>query len=512
MTALVEVKELDKAFGGVHAVEGVSFAVEAGQVFSVIGPNGAGKTTLFNLITGLYTPTKGEILLNGESTAKLEPNQLAERGMCRTFQQMQICMNMTAIENVMLGRHLHLKSSLFTTLFRLPSLRRNEAAARERAADLMKYVGCGNYLNSEASAMSYGALKRLEIARALAAEPKVILLDEPAAGLNAVETSALEELIRKIAEQGITVMLVEHDMKLVMNISDRLLVLNYGRVLTQGTPEEIRQNPEVIAAYLGGSCTQEQFGGRGLKHADRVTAPHAKKEMLSIKGLATSYGQIEALHDIDVRINSGEIVSLVGANGAGKSTLLMTISGLQPTDGGTITFEGKDLAKVPADQRVADGIVQVPEGRQVFKNLSVHDNLLLGAYSRGKTPEVLEDLERIYTRFPILRQKRHNLAGELSGGQQQMLAMGRALMAKPRLLLMDEPSMGLAPLIIEEIFNIVKELKEEGITIFLVEQNASQALALADRGYVLETGKVVVEGTGRELLSNEKVREAYLGM
>tara|TARA_R110002096_G_scaffold78978_6_gene185647 strand:+ start:103 stop:870 length:768 start_codon:yes stop_codon:yes gene_type:complete len=242
------------------------------------------------------------------------------------------------------------------------------------------------------------------------------------------------------------------------------------------------------------------------------SSEQASQEMLSIRGLVTSYGQIEVLHDVDIHINSGEIVSLVGANGAGKSTLLMTISGLQPTDRGTVSFEGKDLAKIAADQRVADGIVQVPEGRQVFKDLSVHDNLLLGAYTRGKTPEVMDDLERMYTKFPILRQKRHNLAGELSGGQQQMLAMGRALMAKPRLLLLDEPSMGLAPLIIEEIFNIVKELKEEGITIFLVEQNASQALALADRGYVLETGKVVIEGTGQELLSNEKVREAYLGM
>ncbi|WP_261977554.1 ABC transporter ATP-binding protein [Marinobacter sp. F3R11] len=234
--------------------------------------------------------------------------------------------------------------------------------------------------------------------------------------------------------------------------------------------------------------------------------------MLSIKGLKTSYGQIEALHGIDICINSGEIVSLVGANGAGKSTLLMTISGLQPADSGSIVFEGKDLLKIGTDQRVANGIVQVPEGRQVFKDLSVEDNLLLGAYTRGRSQEVEEDIERMYEKFPILRQKRRNLAGELSGGQQQMLAMGRALMARPRLLLLDEPSMGLAPLIIEEIFNIIKELKNEGMTIFLVEQNASQALALADRGYVLETGRVVVEGSGRELLSNEKVREAYLGM
>ncbi|RBW51854.1 ABC transporter ATP-binding protein [Marinobacter sp. F3R11] len=252
MTALVEINNLSKAFGGVHAVEDVSFSVDAGQVYSVIGPNGAGKTTLFNLITGLYTPTSGEVKLNGESTARLQPNQLAERGMCRTFQQMQICMNMTAIENVMLGRHLTLKSNLFTTLFRLPALTRGEKAAREKAAELMEFVGCGEYLDTDASAMSYGALKRLEIARALAAEPKVVLLDEPAAGLNAVETAALEELIRKIAEQGITVMLVEHDMKLVMGISDRLLVLNYGRVLAEGTPEQIRANPDVIAAYLGG--------------------------------------------------------------------------------------------------------------------------------------------------------------------------------------------------------------------------------------------------------------------
>nr|WP_245751755.1 ABC transporter ATP-binding protein [Marinospirillum celere] len=234
--------------------------------------------------------------------------------------------------------------------------------------------------------------------------------------------------------------------------------------------------------------------------------------MLSIKGAVTSYGQIEVLHEVDITINSGEIVSLVGANGAGKSTLLMTISGLQPLDRGTMTYKGQDLSKVGSDRRVAEGIVQVPEGRQVFKDLSVQDNLLLGAYTRGMSPEVENDLEKMYSKFPILRQKRHNLAGELSGGQQQMLAMGRALMAKPRLLLLDEPSMGLAPLIVEEIFNTIKDLKKEGITIFLVEQNASQALALADRGYVLETGSVVIEGTGKELLSNEKVREAYLGM
>ena len=260
------------------------------------------------------------------------------------------------------------------------------------------------------------------------------------------------------------------------------------------------------------SLTPERLGGLGLAHSPRVTAHREGQEMLSIKGLVSSYGQIEVLHVVDITINAGEIVSLVGANGAGKSTLLMTISGLQSVDKGQLLFDGEDLSTISADKRVTKGIVQVPEGRQVFKDMTVYDNLLLGAYTRSGDAEIQSDIERIYSKFPILRQKRYNLAGELSGGQQQMLAMGRALMSRPRLLLLDEPSMGLAPLIIEEIFEIIRELKDEGMTIFLVEQNASQALALADRGYVLETGNVVLTGTGKELLSNEKVREAYLGM
>lgn len=319
-------------------------------------------------------------------------------------------------------------------------------------------------------------------------------------------TEALRKHIKK--EEGVVIprarkCLGEDDWQLIIESRDQSNDPLFG----ERVRDEFRELRHRIVSY-----TPERFGGLGLRHAPRRTAPNADSEMLSLQGLKTSYGQVEALHGIDLCINSGEIVSLVGANGAGKSTLLMTISGLQPTDAGSITFEDRDLLKVSADKRVANGIVQVPEGRQMFKDLSVEDNLMLGAYIRGRSPEVEDDIERMYEKFPILRQKRRNLAGELSGGQQQMLAMGRALMARPRLLLLDEPSMGLAPLIIEEIFNIIKELKSEGMTIFLVEQNASQALALADRGYVLETGRVVVEGSGHELLSNEKVREAYLGM
>ncbi|MGB1203164.1 MAG: ABC transporter ATP-binding protein [Alloalcanivorax venustensis] len=258
MSALLSVKNLSKEFGGVHAVEDLSFEVEKGRIHSIIGPNGAGKTTLFNLITGLYQPSAGSVHLNGRSLAGHKPHELAPLGMCRTFQNLQICMNMSALENVMLGRHRHLGQGTLASLLKLPALRRGDQDCRQQCAELMEFVGCGQYLNHHASAMPYGALKRLEIARALASEPDILLLDEPAAGLNRTETDALRAVIRKIADKGITVVLVEHDMKLVMSISDQVLVLCYGRQLADGTPEQIRANPDVIDAYLGSRKPEEE--------------------------------------------------------------------------------------------------------------------------------------------------------------------------------------------------------------------------------------------------------------
>jgi branched-chain amino acid transport system ATP-binding protein len=258
MSTLLTVNNLSKEFGGVHAVADLSFHVEKGRIHSIIGPNGAGKTTLFNLITGLYQPSAGTVHLNGRSLAGHKPHELAPLGMCRTFQNLQICMNMGALENVMLGCHRHLSQGTLASLLKLPALRRGDRHCREQCAELMAFVGCGQYLNRHASAMPYGALKRLEIARALASEPDILLLDEPAAGLNRTETDALREVIRKIADQGITVVLVEHDMKLVMSVSDQVLVLCYGRKLADGTPEQIRANPEVIDAYLGNRKTKKE--------------------------------------------------------------------------------------------------------------------------------------------------------------------------------------------------------------------------------------------------------------
>jgi branched-chain amino acid transport system ATP-binding protein len=249
--ALLEVQDLSIQFGGVRAVQNVSFQIDAGIVYAVIGPNGAGKTTLFNLITGIYTPSSGSILLDGEPIAGKSPDVLAQRGVARTFQNLQICMNMSAIENVMVGAHLRLDRNLFKAALRWPALKARDRALHGEAEQLMDFVGLAAYTRARADAMSYGALKRLEIARALAMQPRLLFLDEPAAGLNPKETIEVDALIRKVADSGVTVVLVEHDMKMVMNLSDRILVLDYGRKLAEGTAAEVRRNPDVIAAYLG---------------------------------------------------------------------------------------------------------------------------------------------------------------------------------------------------------------------------------------------------------------------
>jgi len=234
--------------------------------------------------------------------------------------------------------------------------------------------------------------------------------------------------------------------------------------------------------------------------------------LLSVTGLSVNYGHIEAVRDLDLSLAAGRITTLVGANGAGKSTTLLALSGLVPKAGGKVMFDGHDVTALPAHKLVAAGLVQVAEGRATLTTLTVRENLELGAYTRRDgTAARASDLERVFTLFPRLQERENGLAGNLSGGEQQMLAIGRALMAKPRLLLLDEPSMGLAPIVVQGIFRTLREIHAGGLTIFLVEQNVRQALKIAERAYVLENGRIVLEGSGRELLDEPRVQEAYLG-
>jgi len=233
--------------------------------------------------------------------------------------------------------------------------------------------------------------------------------------------------------------------------------------------------------------------------------------MLEVKNLEVYYGVIQAIKGISFHVEEGEVIALIGANGAGKTTTLQTITGMLNAKAGSIQFEGTELTKIPGHKIVSMGMAHVPEGRRVFAQLSVLENLKLGAYTRKDKTEIEESLKRVYKSFPRLEERKNQLAGTLSGGEQQMLAMGRALMSKPRIVLMDEPSMGLSPIFVEEIFNIIKEISAEGTTVLLVEQNAKKALSIADRAYVLETGKIVLEGNAKDLLNDESIKKAYLG-
>jgi len=233
--------------------------------------------------------------------------------------------------------------------------------------------------------------------------------------------------------------------------------------------------------------------------------------MINVNDLVVSYGGIEALKGVSIKVDRGEIVTLVGANGAGKSTLLRSIVGLVKPKNGTITYEGKNILGEKSQNIVTSGITLVPEGRRVFSNLTVLENIKLGAYARKDSKEIQKDIEWVYKLFPRLKERSWQLAGTLSGGEQQMLAVGRALLSRPKLLMMDEPSLGLAPLIVKDIFSIIKQIREQGVTILLIEQNANVALKIADRGYVLETGRITIEGTGKDLLENDDIKKAYLG-
>ena len=265
--SLLRVETLTKKFGGLNAVEDLSFDIQSGSVHSIIGPNGAGKTTLLNLLTGVYQPSSGKIAFEEQDLTGRAPHEYASHGIARTFQNLQVFFNMSALENVMVGRYMHERCGLASTLLRGPGLKRAEKTCRDEAAELLRYVGLQDYLSSASDSMPYGALKRLEIARALATKPKMMLLDEPAAGLNPTEALELENLIGRLTERGVTVVLVEHNMRLVMGVSDHILVLDYGRKLAEGPAQSVRNDPKVIEAYLGSSVPHDGSFGKDIAAA-----------------------------------------------------------------------------------------------------------------------------------------------------------------------------------------------------------------------------------------------------
>jgi ABC-type branched-subunit amino acid transport system ATPase component/ABC-type branched-subunit amino acid transport system permease subunit len=495
----LKIENLGISFGGVVAVEGLDLSARPGQITSIIGPNGAGKTTVLNVTGGFYKPGSGTVRLGDRDVTGLPSHAIARAGIARTYQTTHLFTNISVVENLEIALRRGRLGSIGKSLIDREG---GDTEARDIAEALLAFVGYRGPVAQMAGALPHVDRRLVEIARALAIRPQVLLLDEPAAGLGHNDTDELGGLIRRIADTGVSVILVEHDMSLVMGISDHIHVLDAGRCIADGPPAEIRANAEVRKAYLGDS----DFTGRG-----RAEGWKASEEIvLATSDLTAGYGAAPALEAVDLVVHDGEMVAVLGANGAGKSSLIRAVTGLHGAERGSVMFLGKDVTAYSANRIAGEGLILVPEGRQVFPELSVIDNIRLGAFARDDFDDDAE-IEAMFKRFPKLRQRAGSRAGLLSGGEQQMLAIARGLVAKPKILLLDEPSLGLAPTLINELFEVLAELRDEGITTLLVDQMAGLALSVADRGYILESGRVVHEGTTTDIRNDPALEQAYLG-
>ena len=476
MTALLSLDAVSKRFSGLVAVDRVSFDVPEGVIFAVIGPNGAGKTTLFNMIAGAMAPDAGAILFAGEPIEGLAPDVVCRRGIARTFQLVRPFPALSVEDNVIVGALLR---------------HSDVSTARRRAHDLLRRLDLFDKRSQLASTLTLPDRKRLEVARALATEPKLLLLDEVMAGLRPTETDRMVATLREInRESGLTILLIEHVMRAVMALAARVVVLDHGVAIADGTPED----------------------GRARSRRRAVLSRHRGRVMLRVENLDVFYGDAQALDGVSLDIEEGAIVAIVGANGAGKTSLIRTIAGMHRPARGRILFRTNDIAGWPSYRVCNLGIGQVAEGRQIFPTLSVAENLEMGALLSRARGQREKNRERVLALFPVLAERHRQAAGTLSGGEQQMLAIGRCLMGAPELVMFDEPSLGLAPAIVQDVLKTIRDLNREGLTCMLVEQNVALSLKLASRAYVLENGRITLSGTGAELLADDRVRSAYLGL
>lgn len=504
---LLRVENLSRVFSGFAAVSELSFHVEEGEIVGLVGPNGAGKTTTFNLMTGFLKPSSGHIFFQDSEVTGLAPHRLAQLGMVRTFQHTRVFANLCVRENVRVASHMRQKGGVLRTLFGVGAL--EAQTLHQHVDDVLDAVGLLPRQHHLAGDLAYGEQRVLEIALALAASPKLLLLDEPFAGMNETESRDTMALIHTIRSHDITVLVIDHHMQTMARGCDRLVVMNHGVKLAEGAPATVTQDPEVVQAYLG--------TGEALRLPE--PAEQGAGDVLVLEGVSVDYGPVRALRNLDLQVGKGEIVALVGANGAGKSTALRAVSGLVPVAEGRIQLLGRDLVGRSPSARVRGGLAHCPEGREIFPQMTVLENLELGVtvsgtrLNRSNKPADMPTtrLAYVYNLFPRLQERTHQTAGSLSGGEQQMLAIGRALMSTPEVLLLDEPTLGLAPLLAREVAEALVRLNASGLSMLLVEQNAVLALSIAHRAYVLENGRVALSGLAAEVREDDTVRRVYLG-
>ena len=514
-------------FRGLKALQQVDIRVPEGAICGLVGPNGAGKSTLLGVLSGDIIAQHGVVRLGGKDVSGLAPEARVRRGLARTFQLPQLFDELTVREHLMLPRRLaqapsRAWSDPLTGRFLHP-----DVAEGEEVDALLRSLGLEHVADTPAGALPLGLSRLVEIARAAATHPKVILLDEPFSGLNPAESKLLSRALASINKaKDIALVLVEHDVEVVFGLSERVFVLDFGVLIADGTPAEIRRDPAVRSAYLGDFDPDptDLPEPAAADHAVTVTvtvaeaeaeagagappAAEASGDILEVSDLCVKYADATALHEVSFAVGSRSVTALLGANGAGKSSVARAVSGLVKAHSGRIRFDGEDITSASADRIRRLGIAYLPEGRGIFRSLTVDENLRVALQGVPKA-ERPAAIERAIGLFPILGERRRQTAGTLSGGEQQMLSLARVLTRQPRLLIADEISLGLAPLIVEEVFAGLERVIGLGVSVILIEQFVHRALAIADRCHVLRRGRLVWSGEASE--AGTEIVEHYLG-
>jgi len=492
---VLRVTNLSKQYGKTVALDDVSLQIAPGETLGIIGPNGAGKTTLLSLIAGQQRPTAGSVWLGAHRMDTASPHEAARRGIVLAHQIPRPFARMTVRQNLRVAS--------------LAAAGRNAHVDRHAAVEaVLAQTGLAAKADKPAGDITLLDRKRLGLARAMIARPILLLLDEVAAGLTIPEIEQLLALIVQLRDDGTTIAIVEHVDNVIRELASRVVVLDWGRVIADGTPAAIARDERVREIYLGRRLNEN---GSSPKAPTVARAARAGSPLLELSNVTARYNGPPALRDLDFAVHAGEIVAVLGANGAGKTTLARLISGVLTPTAGTLCFDGHDLAHVPAHRRAERGLASSPEGRRIFTDLTVDENLEIGAYPKRARPSSAATKAWIYELFPTLHERAQRFGNELSGGQQQMLAIGRALMASPRLLVLDEASLGLAPVMIDTIYEAIAKIRARGVTVMLIEQSAYRALAIADYVYVLDHGVRTFAGSPHELRNEATLSRAYFG-
>jgi ABC-type branched-subunit amino acid transport system ATPase component len=518
---LLEVRQLTKRFGGVTAVNKLDFSMDKGQTVGIVGPNGAGKSTFIALLGGAFAPTEGSILFGARDVTALDGASRARQGIGRTYQIPRPFLDMTVEENLLVP--------LFA---KHPFAHRTRV--RQECEELLEKTHLADTRHWRARDLPLLRRKRLEVARALALKPRLLLLDEVGGGLVDREIDELIALIHLVAPDMDGIIIIEHVLQVVRECCSSTMVMNFGERFAYGPTESILASDDVAAIYLGSAHRSRESKTDSptapiIVTAPTVPPPVAPKALetvvnagrashvgagavplLQLKDVHAGYGQARVLHGISLDVHAGQTIAILGCNGAGKTTLSRVIAGAVKPTSGQVFFDGREISNLSPHLISKMGAAQCMEGRKIFGTLSVEENLLIAA-RRVPRMEQEQRLATVYSLFPILAERRHGSGTAMSGGQQQMLAIGRALMARPKLIVFDEISLGLAPVIIDRLYEALQVLAKAGLTMLLVEQDVERSLELADSANVISHGRIALSGPAAELRSNPKLRELYVG-